>query len=284
MAALLEQRLALLESLPDRFITRVDRAEGRAIREILSLLGTLETQDGKLVSSAANLERVDRIFETSRRAFATEHEAVMKSLLSDVDKMHSLSERYFGSIRQGFEDRWRYIITHGKENAVNALGGGLLSKFNQLRTLMDMAVTSGTTVPELAKQINSYTGLFAYAKTFAVDTLAIIDATYMTTVSNELGFEWFWYVGGIVQDSRCFCVERHNNYYHRTEVEAWGDDPGLWDSDGGITILGGVCKGGGRNPITNSKNIFILRGGYNCRHLIAPVSESVVPADVKARI
>lgn len=280
--SLLSERLALLDSLPERFITRAQAAERAAIRELIALLGELEVKDGKIVNSASNLSKVDRIFAVSRKAFDEPYQKAIGGFLQDVDKIHALNVKYFSS--QGIDKEYAFIITHGKENALKVLAEGGLSAVNQLRTILDIAVTSGTTVPELSRQLRTFGAVSRHAKTYAVDLMTTIDRTYTTHIANQFGFEWFWYLGGIVKDSRCFCVERHEKFFHKREVEEWGNRPDLWNGSNSLTILGGMCKGGGRNPLTNSQTIFNLAGGYNCRHVIVPVSQSVVPADVKARI
>lgn len=282
MRELLRQRLALLESLPEQFITRAQAAERAAIREVISLLGELDVKDGRIVNSPSNLTKVDRIFNQSRKVFDDPYQRAMGTFLTDVDKIHELNVRYFQG--QGINKDYDFIIRHGKANAVQVLGEGGLVAINQLRTILDIAVTSGTTVPELARQLKGFGAISRHAKTWAVDLMTGIDRAYTTHLANQFDFEWFWYLGGLVKDSRCFCVERHEKFYHKTEVEAWGDNPSLWEGSGSLTILGGMCKGGGRNPLTNSQTIFNLAGGYNCRHVIVPVSESAVPASVKQRI
>jgi len=40
----------------------------------------------------------------------------------------------------------------------------------------------------------------------------------------------------------------------------------------------------GMIPGTDASNIFIRRGGYNCKHQIRPVNERQVPTDILAKI
>ena len=282
MPPLLRQRLALLDSLPEQFITRAQAAERAAIRELISLLGQLDLKDGKIVNSASNLATADKIFAASRKVFDEPYQRAIGGFLQDVDKIHALNVKYFAS--QGIDKEFAFIIKHGKENAIKVLGEGGLAAVTQIRTIVDIAVTSGTTIPELTRQLKLFGAVSRHAKTFAVDLMTTIDRTYTTHIANQFGFEWFWYLGGVVKDSRCFCVARHEKFFHRSEVEEWGNRPDLWDGTGQATILGGMCHGGGRNALTNSQTIFNLAGGHNCRHVIVPVSESIVPAEVKARI
>lgn len=64
----------------------------------------------------------------------------------------------------------------------------------------------------------------------------------------------FRYVGGVIQTSRGFCRSHNNKVYTRKEIET------IWRSQ----TWGGKAPG---NP-------FIVRGGYNCRHLFVPVREN----------
>ena len=61
------------------------------------------------------------------------------------------------------------------------------------------------------------------------------------------------YVGGIIKTTRSFCAKHNNKTYTRKEIET------IWRS----STWGGKAPG---NP-------FIVRGGYNCRHMFVPVKE-----------
>jgi hypothetical protein len=60
--------------------------------------------------------------------------------------------------------------------------------------------------------------------------------------------------------TRPFCEERVGNFYHQKEIESWANID--WQ---------------GKRPGTTSSSIFIYCGGYNCRHSLIPVSETLVP-------
>jgi hypothetical protein len=71
--------------------------------------------------------------------------------------------------------------------------------------------------------------------------------------SRNAGVEKFKYVGGVIDTSRDFCVKHNNKIYTRAEINRiWGSS--TW---------------GGRAP----GNPFVVRGGYNCRHMFVPVRE-----------
>ena len=77
---------------------------------------------------------------------------------------------------------------------------------------------------------------------------------------------WVKYVGGLIETSRPFCIERNNGYYHVEEVKRWPREE--WE---------------GKLPGTNKYNIFAVAGGYNCRHVFQFVKASEVPEATKNR-
>jgi hypothetical protein len=78
--------------------------------------------------------------------------------------------------------------------------------------------------------------------------------------------EFFVYQGRPIATTRSFCRERAGRYWHREEIKEWGRNAGFmpWK---------GMHKG------TNEVNIFLLLGGYTCRHILIPVSRGTVPQE-----
>jgi hypothetical protein len=118
----------------------------------------------------------------------------------------------------------------------------------------------------------------SYSRQVALDTFSIADASVVATYSNEYEFEWFQYVGGTMKTTRPFCLERDGNYYHRKEIEAWGDGK----KTTGLA-LPSAGEWGGRIDGTSASTIFSYRGGFGCRHLIMPVSVFSVSREVIVR-
>lgn len=85
-----------------------------------------------------------------------------------------------------------------------------------------------------------------------------------------IGFQlsWIRYVGGLIETSRDFCIERDGEYFHVGEVKLWPRQFGPWD---------------GMLPGTNKYTIFTNAAGYNCRHTFEYVDAKEVPQAVKDR-
>jgi hypothetical protein len=120
--------------------------------------------------------------------------------------------------------------------------------------------------------------LLSNIKTTASTAQAVADRSYSAAVNEELGIQWFQYLGGEIPTTRPFCEHREGQIFHRKEIEAWGSGK---NSAGISDITNGTWAG--RIDGTDSKTIFTFVGGWNCRHNLVPVPENKVPAEVKAR-
>lgn len=77
-------------------------------------------------------------------------------------------------------------------------------------------------------------------------------------LATKYNVQYFKYQGTEKDTTRCFCRQRIGNIYTKQEVESWADLE--WK---------GKIKG------TNSNNIFQVVAGWQCRHSLIPVSESI---------
>lgn len=107
-----------------------------------------------------------------------------------------------------------------------------------------------------------------YIRQVTTDAVNQFNAEYIRVINEETGLEWFRYSGSLIKDSREFCVVRAEKHYHKKEVEAWVTSKGQPKPSG---TWQGMIQG------TNESNIFRLRGGWNCRHLIVGVPIDFVP-------
>jgi hypothetical protein len=77
-------------------------------------------------------------------------------------------------------------------------------------------------------------------------------------LADEFNIQYFRYSGTEIDTTRPFCDARIGNIYTREEIKKWANED--WS---------GKIKG------TNETNIFIVCGGWQCRHTLRPVSERV---------
>lgn len=139
---------------------------------------------------------------------------------------------------------------------------------------------------DLLKQIEGYIkgesgklgALERYVKQVHSDAVTQYVANYSQALTEDLGLEFYQYIGNIQDDTRCFCEQRTNKFFHRKEIEAWGE--------GRVGLSVGVNCGypwAGMIAGTNASNIFTYRGGWNCEHQFVAVLVTSVPKETIVR-
>ena len=272
---LLAARVDELEQAPERLRVAYTRLRATAYQRLLERLGQLQQKDGRIVPTAANLRRAAAITEELRGLFSSaEYLAAVADFARSFDRTKKANDEL---LKKAFPDYTppalgEAVLKNSQARAVELLVGATpQSNFLEpLRTVLDRAVTSGADWRELVAELRTVVAEDGqqYVKQVAWDTLAVSDRSYAQAAGRELGVQWYLYAGTELPTTRDFCKERLNKYYHASEVESWASLE--WD--------------GKMEEATNEQTIFSTLGGWNCRHVLLPVSESVVPAEDRARI
>ena len=150
-----------------------------------------------------------------------------------VDEMtHKLRQSINGVYINSSEDEAQELVEFVKGN-----------KFNPA---MEAQVTEAVDrLHAIYARDRSGRNLRRYASQMAHDSLMQFDGAYTKTLADEAGLEHFYYYGSIIRDSREHCVR----YAGKTKTEEeWRK---IW-----VQSWGGKAQG----------DIFVVRGGYRCRH------------------
>jgi len=287
------QRLKRLTSVPDTFVNNLTGVEKEFNRKVTDLISQLQIKDGVILRNKANLTILSALENELKNVFLqTDYPKLVSNYIKEFNKQASLGNEYFKKSFPGFEvpkiavD----ILQLKKETTLNLLlnDSVLDTEFiNPLLQSVEQAITSQATFSETLTNIsNIITGtpevdskITKYAKQITYDSFAVSDRTYTTTIADSLQAEWFKYAGDIIKTSRAFCIERHEKYYHKKEIEAWGDGK----KTEGLRLPDSNGTWQGEMEGTNSSTIFQTCGGYFCNHSLLPVSIFIVPKDVIQR-
>lgn len=293
MATLLEiitEKNKRLDEIPIEFQGNVEKLQKRIANRIIELIGELETTGGQIKMSQKNLLIVQQIDEELRAILgSTEYKKAVTAFASEFDKQKIVNDEYF---QKAFPDAFNetalanQLVKNAQRNAVNLLIGepAETTFLTPIREQLEQSVASGASLKDTITGIREYVEgtpetdgrLLRYSKQVSFDSFAIADRSYTNALAEDIEAEWYLYSGGLIADSRCFCEERNGQYFHFKEIEAWGRMEDL-----------GECNTGegwaGMNKSTNEATIFLLAGGYNCRHSIQPVSIFITPPEVVQR-
>ena len=101
----------------------------------------------------------------------------------------------------------------------------------------------------------------------AHDLFMQYNSAYAFALAKETNLKYFIYQGGLIRDSRDFCVAHNNRIWSIEEAEAWTS----WTPAKGIYPPDYVVKADDVNSVPSYINYpsyipMLDRGGFNCRH------------------
>ena len=223
---------------------------------IKNLVPSLDIKGGKVVNSATNLKRINKI--TGLKKFMRE---VVNLSMHD----------YYGRQYKGLESRTTpYFnelgLTTKKSDQVLSKGqlsvnGFLDSLFDnndiarQLQSTIRTAISSNKEISELnillSEQIKGKEDKFGLIQNFhyknkGYDSFQNYSRTLDEGFSKVLNLNYAIYAGGKIKTTRPFCIERSGKVFNRETIQSWNDDD--WQ---------GKIEDG---------DVLIDAGGYNCRH------------------
>jgi len=289
---LVKEKIRLFEEVPKRLETAAIKTQAEAWKKIRPLLDEMDVDaSGNIEQTEGNIARIGQIADELKKVLAGgEYRAAVKDFLDSIDAGVQLSTEIAQKFEAGFEPTTvqKQLLQISKQNAINTFfGAGLDQRFTQ--PILEQLNTNIAARAPLREAVKTLEGLvegtdttdgrlLANIKTTATTAQAVADRSYSAAINDELGLEWFEYLGGEIPTTRPFCEHREGKIFHKKEIEQWGDGK----NSGGISdIRDGTWAG--RIDGTDSKSIFTLVGGWNCRHYLVPVPDNKVPDSVKAR-
>lgn len=216
----------------------------------------------------------------------------LKKYLAVHDVVAGLIDKYFSIMVKEFSPKANEALKKSlMETTINSLteAGIGINIADPIRDVLSTNITTGGYYASLTKQLretllagpDSEGLLQRYTKQIATDAIQQFNAEYTQALSADLGLEWFQYIGSNIVTTRDFCTHlTKKRWVHISEI------PGILSGviDGVEIPLNkqglpyGMIKG------TNVSNFKVYRGGYNCRHQFYPVTEALVPQDVKSEL
>jgi hypothetical protein len=209
---------------------------------------------------------------------ATEFANAMRLFLNKFDRGLQINTDIARALKPSYtlSQAQRSLMNQAKATAIDLLTNeGYKSRIDQtFRIPLNAAIQSGANLRETVKTMREIIQgnkdndgrILANVKTYAGTTYATAERALTNSIFKDLNWKWFRYVGGEIDTTRTFCEERNGKYFHRNAIAEWADE-GEWS---------GQIEG------TNSENIFVFLGGWNCRHSLIPVTIRRVPESIVA--
>src|SRR5574343_578921 len=233
----------------------------KVLDKILSKLNELSLK-GELKFSIENLENIDKVDKIIEDVLKEEgyyknldsYKKEFQSVLSEVVGQYKRFGATMTNDLKAFNDI--AFKTFYNNLAINVTESNIKQPIKE--ALLQYIASDGTYkgFKETVKEIFAKKKIEEDTDKIAREYVFQYKRTQGQIIANKLGVEYFKYVGGEIDTTRCFCEKRNGNIYTISEIKTWADED--W---------GGKIKG------TNANNIFSVCGGWNCRHSLYPVTE-----------
>lgn len=287
-----EALLNQIEQVSKKFMASVPDVQNQVQNQLIEMAATLKIKGGKLQPSVANLKAINGIIKTLQKFIMTpEYKENVRALLKAYDKIGAIQNSYFKTLDSSFSQP--ELLAEIKKQTVNStvdqlLGAGISANLiNPIKDILTKNVTSGALFSDLKQQMTDYistnsTGIGAlerYVNQVVTDSLNQYSAQYTQAVTNDLGLNWFMYVGSNIETTRDFCEHlTAKKYVHKSEIPeiiSGNIDGYQVELNPKTGLPKGMVNG------TTQYNFPIYRGGYNCGHQLIPISELAVPNSIK---
>lgn len=281
--------LNILDNAPDEFFSNLTRVEKNVYDKIVIIIKELDIDPkGNIKVTVANLKKLTSIKGSINKALLSEK--YISSITEYIDnflKISNLQNALFGIDKPFLKKLQETAIN----NTIDVLSGKSFteSMTNAVRKIIQTSIVSGGSYSKLTDDLKKEIvtdkesdGLIQkYAKTYVGDTLSIYSRQYMKAATDNLGYEWYQYVGSNIKTTRCFCLKcTEKRYIHISEFKTLLTG----DIDGKQCPLGKNGLPLGMYDDTTPDNFTINAGGWNCRHIIYPVSKVTIPKEIVSKL
>ncbi|MCM1034942.1 MAG: ADP-ribosyltransferase [Bacteroides sp.] len=288
-----------LDEAADTFDSIANKTQKKIYGEVITLVKELDTDTlGKVKQTITNLKRLTLI-KAKLAALSKDKEWVagiskFADYFSILQKQqndyfsHAFPENTLSETAKKKHEMMKQIAV---QNTMEALiGDGLKANVtNKLNDILLRAVTTNAKFATLQEELRTHLlggdegkGAFVrYATTYAVTALSQFTGQNNKLLTDDLGCDWFMYVGSNIETTREFCQYlTEKKYIHRSEIPAIlkgeidGHQCQIYEKTG---LPYGMIAG------TTADNFQVNCGGWNCRHQLVPVADAVVPAVLRAK-
>jgi len=267
---------SIIEGADNRFFISIRATQQDLYENLIDLFKKLEVDENGYILNNANNRA---LFNKSSQVFnqtlnQSGYNDAVNEFVGTFTQLDLANQDYFSSISDLFKPN-RAFITSLQNQTIKTLEDSILNDGlkvnikNPLMNIISQNINSGGSYSGFLEQLRSNIigeetegKLLRYSRGILNDTLFQYSRAYQQSVTDDLGLEFYLYSGGTTKDSREFCFERSDMFFHQNEVEAWPDED--WQ---------------GKIAGTTSSSIFIFCGGYNCKHSLIPVDISIVDQD-----
>jgi hypothetical protein len=309
---LISQKQEFINTNRDKLEKSVIKLQGELLDKIIAdIVPNLDVKDGLIQDTKGNYQLLTGLDNIYNRFTLSAVKEIAPQIINTTSGIVALAEKYFSAVlTETIGAKFVKII---KDTAIKTdLRVGLKGGKMILNGFMDKMIQSSSVGMDLSNFMSkSITGqiptkdfitgftdlmkgvpreiikdgktviiqegrLEKEYKRYAYDLYQQYDRSYNTSLADEFGMNYFLYQGGLIEDSRDFCVCHNNKVWSREEAADWdtwkpymGDYPeGYEIKQKNIYEIPSYLGYPGYQPLIDA-------GGYRCRHSISFISDEL---------
>lgn len=285
-----------VEDVADKFSSQIGSTEKRLLDEVLNLVKELNVTNGRINSSVENLKILSTIKTKLKQAVLNkEYLQGVKDLIKGIDRIMNVQTSYFNkafTVGKYFKAKSELAKHLAVDDTVEMLAGAGMEAnvTSRINEMLLRSITSGGKYADLVRDMSDFLttnengdgALSKYAQTWVNTSLSRFAGQNNKLMTDDLGLEWFMYVGSNKDTTREFCEHLvKKKYVHKSEIP---------DIVNGL-IDGHQCEIYERTGLpkgmidgTTADNFQANCGGWNCGHQLVQVNKVAVPKDIRDRI
>ena len=307
MANVTSQSVAqMLDKASERFAGVITKTEKAIFDSAVELIKRLDIDaNGYIKNTTANLKLLSDIkSKLARFASNKEYLRGVKELAQAFDDIYKQQVAYYSSsfaqktMGDKAKNKFAAMQRVAVANTIDGLTGAGLQTgvLDSLNKLLLKAVTSGAKYSDLVAEFrsqlissgDSQSSLAKYAGTYATTAMTQYVGQNNKLFTDDLGTEWFEYVGSSIETTREFCnvLIEHHPYIHKSEIPDILKGEIVSQKTGEVIHVALNPKTGlpkGMIEDTTPENFQINVGGWNCRHQLVPIAKEAVPENIRKK-
>ena len=282
------------------FMGQVPKIQQDIYKEILTLTKDLKLDSrGNIKNTIDNYKILASLRSRLEKViFTKDFIKASKELVDSYDTINETTKDYFSSFASAPSSTTEDILKIVRQSAIDRtamyLGeaGMNVNIIGKVQEILQSNITSGGSYADFQSGMkdfiqgsNGNLGAFEkYTNTIVVDSVNTYSRTYGTIISEDLGLEWYTYVGSLLETSRAWCKHMvAKRYIHKSELNTV-----LYDNIDGVDICGDEIPCNKKTKLpegmkadTNVNNIQNYAGGWNCGHRLIAVPKESVPKNIR---
>ena len=286
--------LKVLDESVIKFIDSLPVEQKRIYDKVVDLVSQLDRRNGNIKINVANQKLLLKISaELDKIILSDSYQRKVAEFSKVFETVSILNNRYLAATFAEFKPfkTLEEIKRVNMELTIDALteakvGVGMKA---QIMDVLKANIGSGGSYGDLIRVLHgeivegvkgNSPYMISESQKIVIDAVHQYNAQYIKAVTDDLGLEWFQYLGSLLTTSRAFCVHMvEKRYFHVSEIPALLRG----EIDGKQIPLSKKGLPVGMFDNTNATNFFIYRGGHKCGHQIIPVPAVVVPKELRDR-